>query len=48
MASTDEAMTKWMSDNGHVPTGVVYEPYYNSPAEVPESKLLAKIEFLLK
>lgn len=48
MASTYEAMTKWMSDNGHVPTGVVYEFYYNSPADVPESELLTKIEFLLK
>lgn len=43
-----EAMTKWMQDNGHQPTGVVYEFYYNSPMEVPESELLTKIVFLLK
>lgn len=48
MAPTYEAMTKWMSDNGHVPTGVAYEFYYNSPTDVPESELLTKIEFLLK
>ncbi|MHB8070540.1 MAG: GyrI-like domain-containing protein [Candidatus Cryosericum sp.] len=48
MAPTYEALTKWMSDNGHVPTGVAYEFYYNSPDQVPESELLTKIEFLLK
>lgn len=48
MAATYEALTKWMNDNGHVPTGVAYEFYYNSPDEVPESELLTKIEFLLK
>jgi hypothetical protein len=31
-----------------VPAGVVYEYYYNSPMEVPESELLTKIEFVLK
>ena len=48
MGPTYEAMTKWMNDNGHQPTGVVYEFYYNSPMEVPESELLTKIMFLLK
>ena len=48
MAPTYAAMNGWMSDNGYVPTGVVYEFYYNSPEEVPESELLTKIEFLLK
>lgn len=43
-----DAMAKWMSENGHQPTGVVYEFYYNSPMEVPESELLTKIVFLLK
>jgi effector-binding domain-containing protein len=48
MGPTYEAMTKWIGDNGFEPTGVVYESYYNSPTEVPESELLTKIEFLLK
>lgn len=48
MGSTYEAMTKWMIDNGHQPTGIVYEFYYNSPMEVPESELLTKIVFLLR
>ncbi|MGE5483701.1 MAG: GyrI-like domain-containing protein [Ignavibacteriales bacterium] len=43
-----DAMTKWMGENGHQPTGVVYEFYYNSPMEVPESELLTKIVFLLR
>jgi effector-binding domain-containing protein len=42
------AMTQWMNQNGHVPTGTVYEFYYNSPAEVPESELLTKIVFPVK
>lgn len=48
MGPTYEAITKWMNDNGHQPIGVVYEFYYNSPMEVPESELLTKIVFLLK
>lgn len=48
MERTYAAMTEWMNANGHVPTGVVYEFYYNSPTEVPESELLTKIEFLLQ
>jgi effector-binding domain-containing protein len=48
MAATYEALTKWIGENGHVPAGVVYEYYYNSPMEVPESELLTKIEFVLK
>ena len=47
MGPTYEAMTKWMKDNGHQPTGVVYEFYYNSPMEVSESELLTKIVFIL-
>ncbi|MGE5541601.1 MAG: GyrI-like domain-containing protein [Bacillota bacterium] len=43
-----DAMAKWMAENGHQPTGVVYEFYYNSPMEVPESELLTKIVFPLK
>jgi effector-binding domain-containing protein len=48
MAPVYEAMVKWIDDNGHQPTGVVYEFYYNSLMEVPESELLTKIVFLLK
>lgn len=42
------AMSQWMKDNGHTPTGVFYEFYYNSPLEVPEKELLTKIVFPLK
>ena len=48
MAPIYEELTKWMQDNGHQPSGVVYEFYYNSPMEVAESELLTKIVFLLK
>lgn len=48
MGPTYEAMTKWMEENGHRPTGVVYEFYYNSPCEVAESELLTKIVFVLE
>lgn len=42
------AMMQWINENGYTPTGVSYEFYYNSPAEVPESELLTKIVFPLK
>lgn len=42
------AMMQWINENGHIPTGVSYEFYYNSPMEVPESELLTKIVFPLK
>lgn len=42
------AMMQWFAEHGHTPTGVAYEFYYNSPAEVPESELLTKIVFPLK
>ncbi len=48
LASTYDALAKWIADRGYEPTGTAYEFYYNSPAEVPESQLLTKIEFLLK
>lgn len=47
-AAAYDAMSKWMTEKGHVPTGVVYEFYFNSPVEVPESELLTKIVFPLK
>ena len=48
MGPAYEAVLQWMNENGHEPTGVVYEFYYNSPMEVDESELLTKIVFLLK
>lgn len=43
-----EQLTKYIREKGYEPTGVVYEYYYNSPGEIPESELLTKVEFLLK
>jgi Transcriptional regulator, effector-binding domain/component len=43
-----EAITQWMKENGHIPTGVCYEFYYNSPMDVPENELLTKIVFLIE
>jgi effector-binding domain-containing protein len=43
-----EKLTKWISQKGYQPTGVVYEYYFNSPGEIPESELFTKVEFLLK
>lgn len=42
-----ERLTSFISEKGLEPTGVVYEYYYNSPGEIPESELLTKVEFLL-
>lgn len=47
-AAVYDAMSNWMNQNGHTPTGVAYEFYYNSPMEVLESELLTKIVFPLK
>jgi len=46
-ACYDEIIT-WLNKRECIPTGVVYEFYYNSPTEVPESELLTEIRFLLK
>ncbi len=43
-----DRLASWISEKGYEPTGVVYEYYYNSPQEIPESELLTKVEFLLK
>jgi effector-binding domain-containing protein len=48
IAPAYDAMTRWIEENGHTPTGVCYEFYYNSPMDVPESELLTKVVFLLK
>lgn len=47
-AAAYDAMTGWVEEKGHIPTGVAYEFYFNSPMEVPESELLTKIVFPLK
>lgn len=41
-------MARWISENGHEPTGVAYEHYLNSPEDVPESELLTRIVMPLK
>jgi effector-binding domain-containing protein len=41
-------MQKWMTENGHQPTGIVYEFYLNSPMEVSEDELLTRVVFPLK
>ena len=48
MPSAYEEIEKWIKDNGYKPLGPVYEHYYNSPEEVPESELLTKIVFLVE
>ncbi|HYF75139.1 MAG TPA: GyrI-like domain-containing protein, partial [Candidatus Nitrosocosmicus sp.] len=48
MAPVYDAMNKWVGDNGLEATGTVYEFYYNSPMDVPESELLTRIEFAVK
>ena len=42
------AMMKWIDDSEYTATGTVYEFYYNSPNDVPESELVTKIVFPLK
>lgn len=48
MSATYDAVNQWIAERALEPTGVVYEFYFNSPEEVPESELLTKIIFLLK
>ncbi len=48
MSAGYEAINLWLSEQKEEPTGVVYEYYYNSPAEVPEAELMTKVLFLLK
>ena len=38
----------WLAKQGEEPTGVYYEYYLNSPAEVPESELLTRMVIPLK
>ncbi|NLB53153.1 MAG: GyrI-like domain-containing protein [Syntrophomonadaceae bacterium] len=48
MAPAYDAINLWLAEQKQEPTGVVYEFYYNSPAEVPETELLTKVVFILK
>jgi effector-binding domain-containing protein len=43
-----ERLTRFITEKGYNPSGVVYEYYYNSPEEVPETELLTKAEFILE
>jgi len=42
METVYSEMAEWISKNGYVPTGTVYEYYYNGP-EFPEDQHLTKI-----
>lgn len=48
MAPVYDRLNTYIADQGYVPTGVVYEYYLNSPAEVAMKDLLTQIVFLLK
>lgn len=41
-------INQWMSANGCIPTGEVYEFYLKSPADVPEEELETRIVFPVK
>jgi len=47
MAVAYEALNKWMAENGHKPTGTVYEFYMNEPIVTPEDQLVTMIMFPL-
>lgn len=40
-----EALTAWVEQEGCKPSGVAYEFYLNSPAEVPPDQLITRIVF---
>ena len=42
------ALTWYVKDNGHEPTGVAYEMYLNDPSEALPEELQTQIMFLLK
>ena len=42
------ALTEWIEDQGHEPTGISYEMYLNDPDEVPPEELQTQILFPLK
>lgn len=43
-----QAMMQWIAENPYEPVGTAYEYYYNSPAEVPESELLTRVDMPVK
>ena len=48
LAPVYDSLNTYIADQGYIPTGVVYEYYLNSPAEVAMEDLLTQIVFLLK
>jgi effector-binding domain-containing protein len=42
------ALSQWMEDNGHEPTGVVYEMYLDDAAQTPPQEWRTQIVFPLK
>jgi effector-binding domain-containing protein len=48
MEAPYKEIMQWIADKGYEPTGVYYEFYYNSPADVPVSELLTRIVIPLK
>lgn len=48
IAPVYDKLAAWAVDKGHIPSGIAYEHYFNSPGEIPESELLTRVEFLLK
>jgi effector-binding domain-containing protein len=45
--SAYEALTRWMAEQGHRPTGVAYELYLNDPTVTPPAELETQIAFPL-
>ena len=43
-----DALSQWMAENGHEPTGVAYEVYLSDPDEVPPEELQTLIMFPLR
>jgi len=43
-----QAMTQWIEEHHYEPVGTVYEVYFNSPGEVPESELLTRVDMPVK
>jgi effector-binding domain-containing protein len=48
MAPAYTALSQWMEENGHQPTGVAYEIYLSDPDETPPEELQTQIAFPLK
>jgi effector-binding domain-containing protein len=48
IAPAYDALTEFVKEQGHEPTGVSYEFYLNDPEETPQEQLLTQIVFPLK